>query len=238
MYMQSLNVSDSTYNNRLASISSLYKILSYNPSTEDLVTFNPTFGVTRVSVKNKEKVPLTEDEKKYLLQNCKNSRDYAILSLMLSTGIRIHELIALTLKQYENRDKNDGVELFVTKRSHNRTIWLNEETVKAIETYLKDRKQGCDKLFVSNGHEDMCRTSISRTIRNIARRSGMFTEDRISQLCNHLMRTTYCSDLVNSGVSVAVAQKILGHINPSTTLKYYVKIADENVINAMKGFSI
>ena len=104
LYMQSLNVSDSTYNNRLASISSLYKVLSYSPITEELIKINPTKDVFRVSVKNKEKKPLTQDEERALLQSCKNKRDYAVLLLMLSNGLRIDELINLKLDQYPYRD--------------------------------------------------------------------------------------------------------------------------------------
>lgn len=238
MYMQSLNVSDSTYNNRLASISSLYKILAYNPSTEDLVTFNPTRDVFRVTVKNKEKTPLTKDEEKALLQNCKNKRDYAILLLMLSNGLRIDELINLKLEQYVNRDEDNGIKLVHTKRSKIRMTYLNDNVIRAIDDYLTVRKDGCDFLFVSNsGETPLLRTSLTRTFKNIARRSNMFSEERIGQIAPHLMRCTCASALAENDVPVQVIQKILGHSDISCTMKY-VKTSNDSVRNAMVGYAI
>lgn len=238
MYMQSLNVSDSTYNNRLASISSLYKILSYNPSTEDLITFNPTRDVFRVTVKNKEKTPLTKDEEKALLQNCKNKRDYAILLLMLSNGLRIDELVNLKLEQYLNRDEDNGIKLVHTKRSKIRMTYLNDNVIRAIDDYLTVRKDGCDFLFVSNsGETPLLRTSLTRTFKNIARRSNMFSEERIGQIAPHLMRCTCASALAENDVPVQVIQKILGHSDISCTMKY-VKTSNDSVRNAMVGYAI
>lgn len=238
LYMQSLNVSDSTYNNRLASISSLYKILAYNVKTEEIITSNPTFGVIRVGVKNKEKKPLTVEEERALLQNCKNKRDYAILLLMLSNGLRIDELINLKLDQYLNRDEDNGIKLVHTKRSKIRMTYLNDNVIRAIDDYLTVRKDGCDFLFVSNsGETPLLRTSLTRTFKNIARRSNMFSEERIGQIAPHLMRCTCASALAENDVPVQVIQKILGHSDISCTMKY-VKTSNDSVRNAMVGYAI
>lgn len=238
MYMQSLNVSDSTYNNRLASISSLYKALSYSPITEELIKVNPTKDVFRVSVKNKEKKPLTQEEEKALLQSCKNKRDYAVLLLMLSNGLRIDELINLKLDQYLNRDEDNGIKLVHTKRSKIRMTYLNDNVIRAIDDYLTVRKDGCDFLFVSNsGETPLLRTSLTRTFKNIARRSNMFSEERIGQIAPHLMRCTCASALAENDVPVQVIQKILGHSDISCTMKY-VKTSNDSVRNAMVGYAI
>ena len=238
LYMQSLNVSDSTYNNRLASISSLYKVLSYSPITEELIKINPTKDVFRVSVKNKEKKPLTQDEERALLQNCKNKRVYAILLLMLSNGLRIDELINLKLEQYVNRDEDNGIKLVHTKRSKIRMTYLNDNVIRAIDDYLTVRKDGCDFLFVSNsGETPLLRTSLTRTFKNIARRSNMFSEERIGQIAPHLMRCTCASALAENDIPVQVIQKILGHSDISCTMKY-VKTSNDSVRNAMVGYAI
>ena len=238
LYMQSLNVSDSTYNNRLASISSLYKVLSYSPITEELIKLNPTKDVFRVSVKNKEKKPLTQDEERALLQSCKNKRDYAVLLLMLSNGLRIDELINLKLDQYLNRDEDNGIKLVHTKRSKICMTYLNDNVIRAIDDYLTVRKDGCDFLFVSNsGETPLLRTSLTRTFKNIARRSNMFSEERIGQIAPHLMRCTCASALAENDVPVQVIQKILGHSDISCTMKY-VKTSNDSVRNAMVGYTI
>ena len=236
-YMQSLNVSDSTYDVKLASISSLYKILKYDVTTEDIIKENPTYGVFRVKVKNKEKIPLTKDEERALLQNCKNKRDYAIILTLLSTGLRINELINLTLEQYQNRDEYNGIELVVTKRSKKRIIYLNDKVISAIEDYLTVRKDGCNKLFVSNGSKEMGRSCLTRSFKNIAFRAG-FTEERISQIAPHLMRVTCGSDMGEKGIPIQVIQKILGHSDINITASRYVKTRNESIKDAMVGYSI
>ena len=238
LYMQSLDVSDSTYNTRLASISSLYKCLMYDVRTEELVAVNPTYGVIRVGVKNKKKDPLNNDEEKWLLQNAKNPRDYAFIMVMLNCGLRIDELCNLKLQQYLDRDENDGILLTHTKRSKERTIYLNDKVIDAIEEYLKVRKDGEDTLFTSNSGTKLLRTSTSRTLKNIARRSGMFTEERISEISNHLCRKTMCSDMINKGANIAVVQQLMGHSSIETTIKSYTKIDTTNVASLMKSYAI
>ena len=237
-YMQSIHVSDSSYNTALAGISSLYKILGYDVRTENIIKDNPTYGVFRVAVKNKEKVPLTQEEERALLQNCKNPRDYAILLILLSTGVRINELINITLEQYKNRDEYNGIELIITKRSKIRTIYLNDKIIDAIERYLKVRKNGADTLFTSNSGEIMARTSISRTLKCIATRSGCFTNDRISQIAPHLMRVTCGSNMGEEGVPIQVIQKILGHSDINITASRYVKTRNESIKNAMVNYNV
>ena len=236
-YMQSINVSDSSYNTALAGISSLYKILGYDVRTENIIKDNPTYGVFRVAVKNKEKVPLTQEEERALLQNCKNPRDYAIILTLLSTGVRINELINITLEQYKNRDEFNGIELVVTKRSKIRTIYLNDKVIEAIEKYLIIRKDGADTLFTSNGGEKMLRTSISRTLKCIAQRSGVFTDVRISQIAPHLMRASCATNMSENGVPIQVIQKMLGHSHLDTTM-VYIKTKNADVEKVMKNYVI
>lgn len=237
LYLQSLNVSDNTYNLSLASIKSLYSILSYDARVEDLINIDPTFGVKSIqNVKHKEKTPLTREEQQLMLLNAKNKRDYAVLLTLLTTGMRIHELINLTLEQYLNR-KDNVINLVVTKGSKERNIFLNNNTIEAIDEYLEIRKDGCDKLFTSNGSKPLDRSCCGRTLRNIARRAG-FSEERVGQICNHLTRHSLITSLVNNGVDVAIVQQIAGHSSSVTTLNFYTKVDKNNVKDTMVEYSI
>jgi len=230
-YMLELECSDSYSNANLSAFKSLFEILCYNPKTKNLIKSNPTTNIKNIkNPKSEKKIPLTNVEQEMLLNNCKNARDYAILTFMLSTGVRIMELINITLEQYNNRTKDNMIELIVTKRNHDRFIFLNDKCIKAIEEYLKIRKDGCEFLFISNGGVQMDRSCISRTIKTIAKRSGYFDSDRISHLCNHLMRTTCLTDLSNKGVSIQIVAQLAGHSNIQTTSRYYVK----NDLNLLK----
>ena len=230
-YMLALQTSDSTYNQRLASIRTLYKVLAYILDDENII--DVTFGLVAISkVEHEHKVPLTELERKLILKHCKNDRDYAIVLTLLSSGIRISELIGLTLDDYNNRDENGKITLTITKGSKVRNIWLNEDVCKAIDKYLTTRKI-CDynNLFISNGGTPMLQSSCARTMKILAKRAGL-DDDRIDKICCHTMRSSYASNLADKGVSIQKIATAMGHSNIQTTYNSYITMDDSEVMTA------
>ena len=230
-YMLALQTSDSTYNQRLASIRTLYKVLAYILDDENII--DVTFGLVAISkVEHEHKVPLTELERKLILKHCKNDRDYAIVLTLLSSGIRISELIALTLDDYNNRDNDGKITLTITKGSKVRNIWLNEDVCKAIDKYLTTRKI-CDynNLFISNGGTPMLQSSCARTMKILAKRAGL-DNDRIDKICCHTMRSSYASNLADKGVSIQKIATAMGHSNIQTTYNSYITMDDSEVMTA------
>jgi len=216
-------ISDTTYNVKLSAIRTLYKILAYHPMTEDLITVDPTFGLIGIrQVKQEEREPLSKDEQTGLLHNCKNIREKAIITLMIRTGIRVNELINIKLSDYLNM-QDDKIELKVNKGSkQNEYIYMTDELKEVINQYLKVRKNGCNKLFVSNRGTEMNSEVMSRTLKVIAKRSGQFDGAKINNLCNHALRHTSATNMLNSGVPIEVCADILHHSGLSTIKRYAV----------------
>ena len=230
-YMLALQTSDSTYNQRLASIRTLYKVLAYILDDENII--DVTFGLVAISkVEHEHKVPLTELERKLILKHCKNDRDYAIVLTLLSSGIRISELIALTLDDYNNRDNDGKITLTITKGSKVRNIWLNEDVCRAIDKYLTTRKI-CDynNLFISNGGTPMLQSSCARTMKILAKRAGL-DEDRANHMCNHVYRASYASNLADKGVDIQTIATAMGHSNIQTTFNSYITMDDNKIKQA------
>jgi len=234
LYFDSIDVADSTYNGRLSSFKTLFKVLCENPRVEDYIQYNPASTISNVKhVKNKEKVAMSKVEQSMLIKYSKNSRDKAILTTLLNTGMRINECLTLTLEQYINRDDNMII-LTETKRDKDRVIFLNDECVKSIDEYLLDRKDLCGKLFVSNQGGQIDVSNMNKTIKVIARRSGYFSDDRVKTLCNHLLRTSFSSTMANDkGISIDILSKILGHSSTAMTSKVYVKTSNNKIMEAM-----
>ena len=230
-YMLALQTSDSTYNQRLASIRTLYKVLAYILDDENIN--DVTVGLVAIAkVESKHKVPLTELERKLILKHCKNDRDYAIVLTLLSSGIRISELIALTLDDYNNRDDDGKITLTITKGSKVRNIWLNEDVCRAIDKYLTTRKIcDYDNLFISNGGTPMLQSSCARTMKVLAKRAGL-DEDRVNHMCNHLLRTTFGSSLADSGMDIQTIATAMGHSNIQTTFNSYIKMDESKIMRA------
>ena len=227
-------VSDTTYNVKLTSIRKLYQILAYHPLTEDLINFDPTFGCVNIrQVKQEEKFPLTKEEQFILLNNCKNVREKAIITLMIKTGLRVNELINLKYNDYINMQENK-MELKVNKGSkQGEYIYFTEDMKNIINKYLKVRKEGSDALFVSNQGTPMNGEVMSRTLKVIARRSGKIDASRFEKLSNHTLRHSCATNLLNSGVPIEVCADILHHSGLST-IKRYAENKEDRLREAME----
>lgn len=238
LYLMGLKTSDSYYNANLSAFRTLFKMLSYHPLTEDMFTIDPTFGIISVkNVKNeKEQIILSSHQQSMMLKYAKNNRDRAILQLYLSCGIRAMELIELTLSQYKNRSDDNCIELTVTKGSHNRNIWLSEDVIESIDKYLVDRKESeYDNLFISNGGQPMDRSCISRTLKTIARKTRIFSDEEVSRIANHSCRRSCASTLLNEkDIPIDVVAEVLGH-HGLGSIKRYAKTDNSRIKSAMVG---
>lgn len=228
-YMMSLEVSDSTYNVSLSAIRSLYKVIAYL-SDDDVEVNDVTFGLIAMkNVKSEHKIPLSELEQELMLKYCKNKRDYAIVLTLLSSGLRIHELVALTLDDYNNRDENGKIHLTITKGSKEADVYFNDKVCKAIDEYLTIRKESeYNNLFISDGRRPMDRSCCSRTLKTIAKRAGL-SDERVAKISNHVTRSTFGTNLANSGMDMQTIATAMRHSNIQTTFNSYVTM-DENKI--------
>lgn len=150
-------------------------------------------------------------------------RDFAILSLMLTTGLRTIEVCRAN---YEDLAiSGDVTVLYVQGKGHQeRTDYVRvpEQVEDAIRDYLKTRGkvEGGEPLFTSianrNKGERMTTRSISRIVKDNLIEAG-FNSDRLTA---HSMRhTAACLNLLNGG-TLEETMKLLRHTNPSTTMIY------------------
>lgn len=210
--------SSATIARKLTAIKSYFNFLS----DMEFISTNPSAKIKIPKVKNHEKEYIPMDEAKKLLDVAKSLRDKAIIALYLSTGMRVNELVNLTVEQYE---KDEIV--FVAKGDKERKVYLNDKCRGYIDEYLKVRKDsGIDNLFVSNYGTPMRHDLIAKMLKKNAKKAGI-SED----ITNHSLRHSFISAVtLTSGV--AVAREVVGHVNLSTTQRY-VHNTEETIKNAM-----
>lgn len=210
---------DKTWNEVLSSVNSLYDSLVFR----HIVESNPCDKIECIAKpKTKEKHSISVEDYNKMLRFCKNTRDKAILVMLYNTGIRVNELSSLTLEQYLNRDEDNGINLVVTKGSKERMIYLNKNVIKAIESYLPNRKDTCEYLFVSNYGNKMDKSCIFRTIKTIANRADL-EEDVVNNLSAHSFRHTAITNMINRGIDIATVATVVGHSSTEMTYKYIDK---------------
>lgn len=222
-------LSSSTIRTRLSAVKTFYEFLM----RRRFITENPAEYLESVKVNNKVKIPLTPEDVRNMIKATDNIRNKALIYALATTGLRIAELASITLEQYANMVDNTIV--ITGKGNKQRGIMFPNEAKRYIDEYIAtDRKRNvangdCGLLFVGNQGHALNSDNTSITLKRIAKAAGVEEWQRV---CNHLMRTTMATIAINDGVELPVIQKMLGHSNYNTTLRY-AKMADQTALNAM-----
>src|SRR5438552_5100941 len=137
-HLAGLGRSGVTRSRKLAAIREYGKFLV----SEQLIASSPTENIKRPKQERKQRVFLRVDEYMRLLNAALgNSRDYAILQLFLQSGIRVSELVGLSLNDI---DLDEGIMLINGKGNKQRTIYLEKKAIQAIRAYLANRPRSAD----------------------------------------------------------------------------------------------
>ncbi|GIU40767.1 tyrosine recombinase XerD [Shewanella sairae] len=146
------------------------------------------------------------------------SRDKAMLELLYATGLRVSELVGLTMEQLSLRQ---GLVRITGKGGKERLVPLGELAVAELEAYLKFARaellkgKQSDVLFPSKRAQQMTRQTFWHRIKLYALRAGISTE-----LSPHTLRHAFATHLLNHGADLRVVQLLLGHSDLSTTQIY------------------
>lgn len=145
-------------------------------------------------------------------------RDRAMLELLYATGLRVTELVSLTMEQMSLRQ---GLVRIVGKGGKERLVPLGEMAVNQIETYLKFARsellgdKQSDVVFPSRRGQMMTRQTFWHRIKLYALRANIHTD-----LSPHTLRHAFATHLLNHGADLRVVQLLLGHSDLSTTQIY------------------
>lgn len=200
-----------------ASIRSFFNYLS---KTMHLLDVNPALSLD--TPKQKKTLPyyLDEAECNLLLDSVSGpfkERDYCMLLLFLSCGLRVSELVGINLSDI----RNDTLRIR-GKGNKERMLYLNEACREAIDDYLLIR----EKQEVSE--EDKEALFISRNFRRIHVRSVQKMVDKTllsagldqAKYSPHKLRHSAATLMLQNGVDVRTLQDVLGHENLNTTQIY------------------
>lgn len=223
------NNSNRTKARKIACLRSFFKYLY---SIVKIIPENPALDLETPKKNSRLPVALTLDESKKLLTSINGSnekRDYAIITLFLNCGLRLSELISI------NIDKIKGDTLAVVgKGNKERTIYLNDVCVKAIEEYMEvrsDPKPGHEKaLFISNRKSRFSQKGVQHMLDKYLLEAGMSGK----HYSPHKLRHTAATLMYQYGhVDIRALQEILGHESISTT-QIYTHIDKEQLREAVK----
>jgi integrase/recombinase XerD len=145
-------------------------------------------------------------------------RDRAMLEVLYACGLRVSELVGLTLEQVNLRQ---GVLRVFGKGSKERLVPLGEEAIAWIERYSREARpflldgRPSDVLFPSLRGVQMTRQTFWHRIKHQAQVAGVGRH-----LSPHTLRHAFATHLLNHGADLRVVQLLLGHTDISTTQVY------------------
>ena len=152
-------------------------------------------------------------------------RDKAMLELMYGTGLRVSELVSLTVYDV---DFYNAFLRIKGKGSKERIVPINNASLKYLKLYLDRRclllkKKTSDELFLNARGEGISRQGFFKNLKKILAKKGMPTN-----ISPHSLRHSFATHLIENGADLRSVQTMLGHSDIITT-KIYTHISNEKV---------
>ncbi|HAT4161668.1 tyrosine recombinase XerC [Clostridium perfringens] len=218
---------------KVATLKSFFKFLN---SKIKLIDENPTVELESPKINKRHPVYLTLDQSITVLNSMDKGnknyyRDYCILTLFLNCGMRLSELCNIEIEKI----KGDTLTI-IGKGNKERTVYLNEASIAAIENYLKNRndlkatEEAKKYLFLSSKYRPINKRSVEILVKKHIENAG-FKDQKYTP---HKLRHTAATLMYKYGnVDIRSLQNILGHENISTT-QIYTHVDDETLREAVK----
>ena len=242
-------VSKVTANNERRNISSFYDWLQ----KEEILLKNPMSKIETIKVDKKKKKAFTQMELEKIRNECKTSREEAVIEVLISTWCRVTELVNIKLTDIEG----DAV-LVHGKGSKDRLVYLTPKAVLTLDKYISERQDDNPYLFprakYAGDIAKMARTTKRNTqkdwykiknnvdeerhmesstaetmVRNLGKKAG------VEKAHPHRFRRTGATMALQAGMELITVSKLLGHENIGTT-QIYLDVSDDDLKAAHNKF--
>ncbi len=233
-YMFLVYCKDSRDNNertRARKATTLRMFYKYLTVQKRLLKENPLQELDSPKIKKTLPKYLTLEESLKLLDSVDGKfkeRDYCIITLFLNCGMRLSELVSLNLSDI----RSNNTMVVTGKGNKERTIYLNDACIDAINAYLPfrpvDQVKDKDALFISRQKTRISPKTVQFIVKNTLAKAGL--KDR--ELSTHKLRHTAATLMYQHGnVDVLAIKEMLGHESLSTT-QIYTHVMDEQLQKA------
>lgn len=227
-YLGEMETQKSTISRRKSSIKNFFDVLY----RKKIINNNITGGIDPIHTEKKTNIVRLEKEqikkmlnilktgqelspKQYIAWETTKYRDLAIMTIFLTQGLRMDELIQLNISSL-NFDTNEMI--IFRKRGKEISMPMTKDTAETIKLYIEnERKNSGDALFISTTTGNRMHKN---TIANLVKKYTSYVNTDGSGYSPHKLRATTASMLIESGVDIYSVQNYLDHDNVTTTQLY------------------
>ena len=153
------------------------------------------------------------------------TRDYAMLSLFLGTGIRISECVGLNVEDIDFKHNA----FRITRKGGNRVVlYFNDEVADALKQYIqfrskiKDLPEDEHALFLSLQNKRITVRAVQKLVKKY---SELVTP--LKHITPHKLRSTFGTNLYRETNDIYIVADVLGHKDVNTTRKHYAAISED-----------
>ncbi len=198
-------LADSSIARRLAALSSYFE---YVRATSNHKLHNPLRDLTRRWTKNDDPKPVDDITLEKLLAGITNLRDKVLITLFVSTGLRVSEMYQLdreTIHFELETDEQDQEHVrasgeVIGKGNKRRTFFVDEQTLELYAEYMAARTDTNPALFLSERRQRMSVRAIQYTLDIWCKKLGL------SHINVHALRHSYATQLANANIRLDAAQ--------------------------------
>lgn len=179
-----------------------------------------------VPPRRSQKMPvyLNQRDAGILLNGSSSTRDRAIISVFLYTGLRVSELVNLEIGDADFEE--NIIYVHAGKGDKDRIVVMPDICKEEIKDYIKERikiRSNNNYLFLSNKKTKFNTSTVERMVKRVAEKSGI-----TKKVTPHVLRHTFATSILRNGGDIRFIQQILGHSSLATT-QIYTHIDDSTL---------
>lgn len=195
---------------------------------EDYLLKSPARRIRKIKTAQVIKETFSDEHLEVLKNTCTNIRDLALLEFLMSTGVRVGEVVRLNRQDIDFSERSCIV---FGKGDKEREIYFDARTKIHLEKYLTLRTDTNDALFVSRNapHQRLSISGIEKLMCRLGKQA------QIKKVHPHKFRRTLATMAIDKGMPIEQVQRLLGHVRIDTTM-HYAMVNQVNVKNAHRKF--
>lgn len=197
-------------------------------ANEEYIEKNPCSAVKPIKCTKEIKQPFSVIEQDALKNHCLTIKERAIVELLLSSGVRVSELVDLEISDVDFSNKS--IRIKHGKGDKERVTYVNDLTHSYLIKYLMDSGIETGALFQTNRHK-YTPSGIRTMLKRLAKRA------QVENVHPHRFRRTFATTLASRGMDIQDIKTLMGHTDINTTM-LYVTSNDIKVNNSYRKFTL
>jgi integrase/recombinase XerD len=180
---------------------------------------SPEVFFRRIRLQMPERLPraMDPDDVQKLLSVIDDTRDRAMILVLLRTGMRIGELLSTRMIDIHLKERK--IEIYEGEKNRlGRIVYLSEDAIYALEAWFRERAKWKEYLFHGRGrmNERICYSTARTRFMRCVQEAGLIQKGYTV----HSLRHTFATELLNAGMRLECLQVLLGHRGIEETRRY------------------